>query len=94
TPGQWSQVRIELFPVAHVFRPGSRIRLIVSGPGGGSNGWPWAYQSLPGGFDVRIGHDEQHASSLVLPVVEPRNLALPASLPDPESVTLQPTRPI
>lgn len=64
-PGKWTGLRIELFPFAHVFRDGSRIRLIVSGPGGAGNAWPWAFDALPGGFDVRIAHDgQQRASSL------------------------------
>ena len=92
-PGQWTSLRIELFPFAHAFREGSRIRLTVSGPGGGGNGWPWAFETRPGEFDVRIAHDGNgHTSSIVLPVVEPNDLSLPASLPDPEAVWLQPCR--
>jgi predicted acyl esterase len=92
-PGQWTRVRIELFPFAHVFRKDSRIRLIISGPGAGSNAWPWAFDSLPGGFAVRIAHDgKEHVSSVVLPIVEPKDLSLPLSLPGRDSVTLQPCR--
>lgn len=95
TPRQWSPLRIELFPFAHVFREGSRIRLSISGPGGGSNGWPWAYQALPGGFSVRIAHDDKdHPSSMVLPIVEPKNPNVPASLPEFNGVVLQPCRPV
>jgi uncharacterized protein len=93
--GQSTRLRIELFPFAHVFRQGSRIRLTVSGPGGGSNAWPWAFDAIPGGFDVQIAHDgKQHASSIVLPIVEPTDLSLPPSLPEPGSVWLQPCRPV
>ncbi|HVK18733.1 MAG TPA: CocE/NonD family hydrolase [Fimbriiglobus sp.] len=92
-PGKWTRLRIELFPFAHIFRKGSRIRLIVSGPGGGSNAWPWAFDTLPGGFDVRIAHDgKDRSSSVVLPVAEPKDLSLPLSLPDRDSVWLQPCR--
>ncbi|QDT54715.1 X-Pro dipeptidyl-peptidase (S15 family) [Caulifigura coniformis] len=92
-PGEPTKLRIELFPFAHVFRPGSRIRLTISGPGGGSNAWPWGFQTLPGGFDVRILHDgKEHGSSVVLPVVEPNNAEIPSSLPEADKVWLQPSR--
>jgi predicted acyl esterase len=92
-PGTWTPVRVELFPFAHVFRPGSRIRLTVSGPGGGSNAWPWAFDAVRGGFAVRIAHDgKNRSSSVVLPVVEPKDLSLPASLPARDGVWLQPCR--
>jgi hypothetical protein len=51
--------------------------------------------ALPGGFDVHIAHDSQrHSSSLVLPIVEPQDLSVPASLAEPGSVWLQPSRPL
>ncbi len=93
-PGEWTKVRIELFPFAHVFRAGSRIRLGISGPGGGSNAWPWAYDALPGGFDVCIGHDNVHASALVLPVVTPQDLDLSSTLPPHDGVVAQLSRPV
>ncbi len=93
-PGQWTLLRIELFPFAHVFRKDSRIRLSISGPGGGSNAWPWAFDSIPGDFRVRIAHDgKHHSSSVVLPIVTPGDLNLPASLPKHDGVWLQPSRP-
>ncbi len=97
-PGEWTQVRIELFPFTHVFRKGSSIRLAISGPGGAVNAWPWAFDALPGGFDVliaqgtTIAEDSEHSSSVVLPVVQPADLSLPASLPDCDAVALQPCR--
>ena len=94
-PGQQTLLRIELFPFAHVFRKDSRIRLSISGPGGGSNAWPWAFESIPGDFNVRILHDGKHCSSSVtLPVVKPSDLNLPASLPKHDGIWLQPSRPV
>ena len=93
-PGELTQVRIELFPFAHVFRTGSQIRLTVSGPGGAVNAWPWAFDALPGGFTVRVAHESSdHVSSVVLPVVQPDDLSIPSSLPAHDSVWLQPSRP-
>jgi predicted acyl esterase len=94
-PGKLTSLRIELFPFAHVFREGSCIRLTISGPGAASNAWPWAFNTLPGSFDVRIVHEaEPHASSIVLPIVDPKDLSLPQSLPERGSVWLQPCRPV
>lgn len=93
-PGQWTPLRIELFPFAHVFRAGSRIRLTVSAPGGGSNAWPWAFDALKGRFEVRVAHDDNdHPSAVVLPVITPQNVRIPAALPEPDAVWLQPSRP-
>src|SRR5690606_40851001 len=92
-PGEWTPLRIELFPFAHLFRKGSRIRLSVSRPGGAVNAWPWAFDALEGEFDVRVSHDDgDHASSVVLPVVQPTELDVPASLPAHDAVWLQPSR--
>lgn len=68
TAGDPTPVRIELFPVAHAFREGSQVRLIVDGPGG--NRWRWGFDPLPGGFDVSVVHGDEHPSSFVLPVVD------------------------
>lgn len=93
-PGEWTELRIELFPFAHVFRKGSRVRLILSGPGGGSNGWPWAFGALSGETEVRIAHDGAgRSSSIVLPVVHPDDLEIPETLPAPDGVWLQFSRP-
>jgi len=58
---------------------------------GASNAWPWAFDALTGGVKIRIAHDSgEPSSSVVLPVVEPTDLSLPASLPDRDGVWLQP----
>jgi len=68
--GDFVPVRVELFPFAHVFRSGSRIRVTVDGPGG--NRWRWGFAPAPGGSDaeVMIAHGPEHPSSVVLPVVQ------------------------
>ena len=99
-PGQWTSVRIELFPFAHVFREGSRIRLTISGPGTAVNAWPWSLDALPGNFQVRIAHSQvriahsspDRTSSMILPVVSPLDLSLPELLPACGSLALQPCR--
>ena len=37
--GQYTPVRIELFPFAHVIRPGSQLRLNIEAPGGNQPFW-------------------------------------------------------
>jgi CSLREA domain-containing protein len=56
TPNAATPVRVELFPFAHAFRIGSKIRVTINGPGGGSNMFPWAWATKPGGFDVKVTH--------------------------------------
>ncbi len=69
-PGEFVPVRVELFPFAHVFRAGSRVRVTVDGPGG--NRWRWGFAPVPGGPDaeVIIAHGPDYPSSVVLPVVD------------------------
>lgn len=86
--GQATPVRVELFPVAHAFREGSRIRVSVAGPGG--NRWRWGFDPVPGTFDVQVLHDRSHPSALVLPVVDV-DVELPG-LPDCGTVSSQPCR--
>lgn len=93
-PGELTPVRIDLFPFAHVFRKGSQIRITISGPGAGVNAWPWSFDARSGGFPVKVAYDsDDHPSSIVLPVVRPTDMSLPASLPESDSVWLQPSRP-
>lgn len=87
-PGQATPLRIELFPVAHAFREGSKIRLTVAGPG--DNRWRWGFAPVDGGFDVRVLHDAAHPSSVVLPVVDV-DVDLPP-LPGCGTVSSQPCR--
>jgi uncharacterized protein len=89
TPGELTPVRVELFPVAHAFRAGSRVRLTVDGPGG--NRWRWGFDPVPGPFEVTVAHGTDHPSSLVLPVVDP-DVTLPP-LPACGTVSSQPCRP-
>jgi predicted acyl esterase len=84
-------VRVEIFPFAHVFRPGSRLRLNVEAPGG--NRPLWTFDAL-GGKDVTnwVAHSVHRPSSVALPVVS--DIEVPAELPPcPTSLRAQPCRP-
>ena len=87
-PGQPTLVRVEIFPFAHVLRPGSRLRLVVGSPGG--NRAQWTFADLPAGGTVNVLTDAAHASRLVLPVIT--GVAVPAGAPACGSLRGQPCR--
>jgi predicted acyl esterase len=91
--GQPALVRVELFPVAHVFRAGSRIRLAIDAPGG--NRAIWEFATVAAGERVTIVHDEDHPSSVVLPVVDLAAVGVdvPDQLPACGALRGQPCRP-
>ncbi|CAB4834932.1 unannotated protein [freshwater metagenome] len=68
-------MRVELFPFAHPFRKGSRIRLTIHAPG--NNRAIWEFRTISAGETVTIAHDAAHPSRLVLSVV-PVTIAAPA----------------
>ncbi|MCU1351084.1 MAG: putative hydrolase, CocE/NonD family, partial [Acidimicrobiales bacterium] len=61
----FSKVRVELFPFAHVIRPGSRLRVNIEAPGGNQDFW--SFQTLAGGATNRVGHSLGMPSRVVLP---------------------------
>ncbi|MCU1454636.1 MAG: peptidase [Acidimicrobiales bacterium] len=78
--GQYSPVRLQLFPFAHVIRPGSRLRVNIEAPGGNQDFW--AFDTLAGGATNRVGHSVGMPSRVVLPrlpdsAVPPVAAALP-----------------
>jgi predicted acyl esterase len=84
--GEFTQVDVEVFPAGHVFRAGSKLRLIVDSPGGNRN--LWAFDVLPNdGTAVSI---DPSASSLTLPFVS--DVDAPDGLPDCEHTRSQPCR--
>ncbi|HEX2782268.1 MAG TPA: CocE/NonD family hydrolase [Ilumatobacteraceae bacterium] len=65
--GEFTAARLELFPFAHPFRAGSRLRLTIHAPG--DNRPVWEFRTIDNGETVTIAHDADHPSQLVLPVV-------------------------
>ena len=65
--GEFTPVRVELFPFAHPFRAGSRLRLTIDAPG--NSRAVWEFKTIDNGETVTIASDAQHPSKLVLPVV-------------------------
>jgi len=87
--GVFELVRVELLPFAHVFRSGSRVRLIVDAPGG--NRPVWVFDTIAGGEKVTIAHDPLVSSRLVLPVVP--SVDAPDEYPECGALRGQPCRP-
>jgi len=92
--GQFLSARVALFPFAHIFRAGSRIRITVEAPGG--NRPFWAFGDLPANGTVvnDIAHSFGHRSSLVLPVIPNPPAGIPTAYPPCGSLRGEPCRPI
>lgn len=68
-------VRVDLYPFAHPFRAGSRIRLTIDAPG--NSRAVWVFETISDGETVTIAHDAAHPSQLALAVVQVK-IAAPA----------------
>lgn len=89
-PGEVTPVRVEIFPVAHPFRAGSRIRVTIDAPGG--NRGEWEFRTISAGETVTIVHDADHPSSIVFSTVS--GLNVPAGVAACGSLRGQPCRPL
>ena len=91
-PGQFESARVALFPFAHIFRAGSRLRISVEAPGG--NRPFWAFGALPADGTVvnEIAHSVGHPSQIVLPVIPNPPPGIPAALPACGSLRGEPCR--
>lgn len=88
--GRFQTVRVQIYPVAHVFRTGSRIRLNLQAPGGDRT--IWKFDTIEQGRTtntVRFGG--ARPSKLVLPVI-PGLDAKGTPLPGATSLRGQPSR--
>lgn len=67
--GQYVLARVELFPFAHVFRAGSRLRIAVESPGGDRP--LWKFDVLPADGEVvnTVAHSSAQPSRVVLPIL-------------------------
>ena len=88
--GKYVLVRIPIYPVGHVFRAGSRVRVTVEAVGGDRPRWD--FSTLDKGHTVNtIALGGKHASSLVLPVIPGAN-AKGTPLPGPTALRGEPNR--
>ncbi len=67
SPDRYSLLRIPIDPIAHTFRPGTELRVVISAPGGDRP--EWAFDTLDNGQQATVGLGGLAASSLVVNVV-------------------------
>ncbi|MCZ7526484.1 MAG: CocE/NonD family hydrolase [Acidimicrobiia bacterium] len=87
--GEATPVRVEVFPFGHVFRAGSRIRLVIDAPGASRP--LWRFETLTDPATNRIERSPDHPSRVVLPVVP--GVAVSGGLPPCPALRGQPCRP-
>lgn len=90
-PGEFVEARVEIFPFAHVFRAGSRIRLQIDTPGDSRERWLFKLIEYAGPVTHRIGHSSTYPSSVALPLVP--LVDVPTALPPCPALRGQPCRP-
>jgi predicted acyl esterase len=67
--GEWTPVRIEIYPFAHAFRTGSQLRVAVADPGNNKGRWQFDLKQLGAGVLHAVAHSAAHPSSVNLPVI-------------------------
>jgi predicted acyl esterase len=83
-------VRVPIFPFGHVFRAGSRVRVIVQPPGGNRPRWAFAALAPHGSVTDEVARGGRDRSSIVLPVVD--RVEVPSPLPPCGALRGQPCR--
>ncbi len=81
--------RVEILPVAHVFRAGSQLRLTVDTPGASRPEWRFAVSTTP--VEVRLHTGSETRSRLTLPVLP--DFEVPTDRPACGTLRGQPCRP-
>lgn len=87
---RYALVRVPIYPVAHAFRAGSKIRVTITAAGGDRPSWAFATLDK-GNARNTVSLGGARASSLVLPVVAGAT-AKGTSLPAPTALRGQPSR--
>lgn len=88
-PGEFVEARVEIFPFAHAFRAGTRLRVTVDAPGGARP--LWAFDStIADGETNEIAHDADRQSKLVLAAVP--GIDVPSEPPACIALRSQPCR--
>jgi predicted acyl esterase len=86
----WVEVVIPLYYQGHVYRAGSRIRLIVSAPNGDQPIWSFGETEPAGTADVNVALTKITPSRLELPVVA--GMPVPTGLPPCPGLRGEPCR--
>jgi predicted acyl esterase len=77
--GRFTLVRIPIDPIAHVFRPGTRLRIVVSAPGGDRPEWAFASPKTADRVLDTVALGPAGGSSLVVNMVSA--VPAPAAMP-------------
>jgi hypothetical protein len=89
--GEWNPIRIEVMPFAHIFRAGSRVRIVVDTPGDSMASWRFA---ILDGYNQppvhTVAHQAAYPSSVVLPLIP--SVEVPTALPPCHALRGQPCR--
>ncbi len=88
SPVSFTEVKIPIDPVAHTFRPGTELRVVISAPGGDRP--VWEFDTLDAGQTATVGLGGVAASSLTVDVVG--GVTAPAALPACGSLRGEPCR--
>ncbi len=89
-PGKVALMRVELFPFAHVFRAGSRIRISVEAPGGTRARWKFDALAPDGVVTNTVMRSAAAPSRVVLPVIP--GIQAPSAAPPCPGLRAQPCR--
>jgi uncharacterized protein len=88
SPDRYSLLKIPIDPVAHTFRPGTELRVVISAPGGDRPVWTFA--TLDHGQQATVGLGGAAASALTVNVVHGVNAT--STLPTCGSLRGEPCR--
>jgi putative CocE/NonD family hydrolase len=89
--GRFTKLTIPLYYQGHVYRAGSRLRIIVQAPGGDQPVWEFGRTQPPSGTArVTVGYGPSMPSRVVLPVVP--SVAVPTGLPPCPGLRGEPCR--
>jgi predicted acyl esterase len=89
TSHRFSLIKIPVDPIAHTFRPGTELRVVISAPGGDRP--EWTFDSLDHGQRATVGLGGAAASALTVNVVSA--VEATAALPACGSLRGEPCRP-
>jgi predicted acyl esterase len=89
--GRWTEITIPLYYEGHVYRKGSRIRIVIAAPNGDQAVWSFSQTHPNGGHaKVWVAFSRSMPSRLILPIV--LGVAVPTALPQCPALRGEPCR--
>ncbi len=89
--GKYTLVRIPIDPIAHAFRAGTRLRIVISAPGGDRPEWAFATPATHGSVTDTLSLGGAMASSLAVNIVS--GVSPPPAMPACGALRGEPCRP-